>query len=180
MRVDGLGLLGKMCSSNTEEPARLYFLCGKMAAGKSTLAKELAREMDAVLLVQDEFLATLFPGEIRDIPDFVKFSGRVKEALTPLIQSLLSRGTPVVLDFPGNTRSQRAWFRELFERAGAEHELHFVDASDALCKRQLRERSKDLPAGSSFTTDAEFDAITAYFQAPADDEAFNVVYHPRP
>jgi predicted kinase len=48
--------------------AKLIFLCGKMAAGKSTLARDLARRDDAVLLVQDEFLDHLFPGEITDIP----------------------------------------------------------------------------------------------------------------
>jgi predicted kinase len=36
--------------------AKLMFLCGKMAAGKSTLARELAERENAVLLVQDEFL----------------------------------------------------------------------------------------------------------------------------
>src|SRR5687768_8532859 len=113
------------------------FLCGKMAAGKSTLARELARRENAVLLVQDEFLDRLFPGEITDIPGFVKYSSRLKSALGPHVCALLSRGISVVLDFPGNTRAQRAWFRELFERANAGHELHFVDVSDAVCRRQL-------------------------------------------
>src|SRR5687767_8153685 len=148
-------------------PAKLIFLCGKMAAGKSTLARELARRENAVLLVQDEFLDRLFPGEITDIPGFVKCSSRLKNAFGPLVCALLRRGISVVLDFPGNTIAQRTWFRELFEHADAEHELHFVDASDALCKRQLKERSKDSPAGTPWTTDAEFEAITAYFQPPS-------------
>jgi len=88
-------------------------------------------------------------------------------------------GLSVVLDFAANTRAQRAWFREIFERAQVEHELHLVDASDALCKRQLKERTKHLPAGSPWTTDAEFDAVTIYFQPPSDDEAFNVIRHER-
>jgi predicted kinase len=158
----------------------LIFLCGKMAAGKSTLARELARRENAVLLVQDELLDHLFPGEITDIPGFVRCSSRLRSALGPHVSALLSRGITVVLDFPGNTRTQRAWFRELFERARAGHELHFVDASDAVCKRQLRERSNDAPAGAPWTTDAEFDAITAYFQRPSEDEGFNVVRHERP
>lgn len=58
-------------------------------------------------------------------------------------------------------------------------ELHFVDASDALCKRQLKERSKDLSAGTPWTTDAEFEAITVYFQPPSEDERFHVVRHER-
>ncbi len=150
-----------------------------MAAGKSTLAREIARREDAVLIVQDELLIKLFPGEVVDIPSFVKYSSRLRDALAEHICSLLSKGVSVVLDFPGNTRIQRAWFRELFERAIANHELHYVDVTDELCKRQLRERSKELTEGSAFTSDAEFDAITQYFQAPSDDENFNVIRHQR-
>jgi predicted kinase len=163
----------------SSERAKLYFLCGKMASGKSTLAGELARTNDAVVLNQDEFLETLYPGEIRTLQDFVRCSTRLRGALFVHVQALLSRGIPVVLDFPGNTRAQRQWFREIFEGARAGHELHFIDAPDELCKRQLRQRSAALPPGSAWTTDAEFDAITAYFQAPSDDENFNVVRHER-
>ena len=158
---------------------KLIFLCGKMAAGKSTLAADLAKRENAVLLVQDEFLNALFPGTITDIPGFVKCSSRLKAALAPHICALLSKGISVVLDFPGNTKAQRVWFRELIERANVEHELHFVDAPDAVCKAQLAERSNRLPAGAPWTTEAEFAAITAYFQPPSEDENFNVVRHER-
>ena len=159
--------------------AKLIFFCGKTAAGKSILARDLADREKAVLLVQDELLDTLYPGEITDIQGFVKFSTRLKNTLTPHVCALLSKGISVVLDFPGNTRAQRVWFRELIERANVEHELHFVDASDALCKSQLRERSKGLPDGTPWTREADFEAITAYFQAPSEDEKFNVVRHER-
>ena len=121
--------------------AKLIFLCGKMAAGKSTLARDLAQRENAVLLVQDEFLDRLFPGEITDIPGFVKCSSRLKNALGPHVCALLSKGISVVLDFPGNTKAQRAWFRGIFERANVEHELHFVDASDSLWERRRPLRS---------------------------------------
>lgn len=162
-----------------KQQGKLFFFCGKMAAGKSTLARETARREDAILVVQDEFLVRLFPGEVIDIPSFVKYSSRLNDALAGHICSLLSRGIFVVLDFPGNTRTQRTWFRELFERTNAEHELHYVDVTDELCKRQLRERSMNLAEGSAFMGDAEFDAITKYFQAPSDDENFNVIRHQR-
>ena len=159
--------------------AKLIFMCGKMAAGKTTLSRELAARENAVLLVQDDFLAALYPGEILDIPDFVRCSSRLRDALSQHICALLAKGVSVVLDFPGNTKKQRAWFRALFEQAGVAHELHFIDASDDLCKLQLKDRSKHLPAGSPWTTDADFDAITAYFEAPADEERFNVICHVR-
>ena len=160
-------------------PAKLMFMCGKMAAGKSMLARDLAERRNAILLVQDELLERLFPGEITDIPAFIDRSLRLRTALAPHICAMLSKGVSIVLDFPGNTRAQRAWFREIFERANVEHELHFVDASDAVCKRQLKDRTRRLALGTPWTTDAEFEAITAYFQPPADDEAYNVVRHER-
>lgn len=159
--------------------ATLYFMCGKMAAGKTTLARDLAERTGAVLLVQDDLLAALYPGAIVDLPDFTVCSTRVKNALGAHISAVLSTGASVVLDFPANTRRQREWFREIFERAQAAHELHFVDTPDALCKQQLRERSKDLPRDAPWTTDEEFEAITAYFRPPGPDEGFNVVRHER-
>lgn len=163
----------------TPTPAKLLFLCGKMAAGKSTLAKALAEREDAVLLVQDEWLERLFPGQIVEVADYLKYSRRLNAALAPHVRGLLARGLSVVLDFPANTRSQRAWFREVLDGSGAAHELHYVDASDALCKRQLTQRSAHLPPGTPWTSEAEFDAITALFQPPGDDEGFTVIRHPR-
>jgi predicted kinase len=159
--------------------AKLIFFCGKMAAGKSTLAGKLAAQERAVVLSQDTLVEQLFPGEIVDIPSFVKYAGRLTSAIGPHVVALLALGHSVVLDFPGNTRSQRAWFRTLFEQAGADHELHFIDASDALCKQQLKERSKHLPPGTPWTSEAEFDMIMAHFLPPADDEQFNVIRHDR-
>ena len=85
------------------ERAKVYFMCGKMAAGKSTYARELAQTKNAVLLIQDELLDAFYPGEILSIQDFVKYSARLRGALSLHIQDLLSRGVSVILDFPGNT-----------------------------------------------------------------------------
>ena len=162
-----------------EEKASLHFFCGKMAAGKSTLAAALAKDTNAVLLVEDDWLSQLYPEEISDIQDYIRYSARLKDILSGHVVSLLSQGVSVVLDFPANTKDQRNWFRSIYEQANAAHTLHFIDVSDALCKRQLKERSKDKPEGSAFTSDAEFDAITKYFQAPSEDEGFNIVRYQR-
>jgi predicted kinase len=95
------------------------------------------------------------------------------------VVALLSRGLPVVLDFPGNTRNQRAWFREIIERAGVPHELHVLDTPDATCKAQLKARSAHLPPGTPWTSDADFELISSHFRAPAQDEGFNIVVHRR-
>jgi predicted kinase len=156
-------------------PATLYFVCGKMAAGKSTHARELARTRAAVLLEEDHFLATLFGGAIHSVEDYLLYSSRVRDALSDHIVALLRRGISVVLDFPANTPNQRRWFRLLIDGSHCEHELHYLDVADDVCKAQLRERSKALPAGTPWTTDAEFEAVTKYFQPPSAEEGFNVI-----
>ena len=157
----------------------LLFLCGKMAAGKSTLARELATRENAMLFVQDEWLDALYPNGVINVATYLEYSGRINKLLAPVVVDLLSRGVSVVIDFPGNTRNQRAWFREIIERAGAVHELHFLDTADAICKAQLKGRSAHLPPGTPWTSEADFELISSHFRAPAEDEGFNVVVHRR-
>jgi predicted kinase len=54
-------------------PGEAALFCGKMAAGKSTLSKALARQEQAILLVQDAGSRTCFP-EILDVPDYIRCS----------------------------------------------------------------------------------------------------------
>lgn len=156
---------------------KLFFLCGKMAAGKSTLARELASREDAMLFEQDHWADTLFPNMIVNVATYLEYSGRINRLIAPIVVDVLRRGTPVVMDFPANTVNQRAWFRSIIDHAGVEHELHFVDTPDDVCRAQLRARSAHLPPGTKWTTDEDFDLISSHFRAPADDEGFTVVRH---
>ena len=158
---------------------KLLFLCGKMAAGKSTLAREIAAREKAMLFVQDDWLDALYPNGVINVATYLEYSGRINKLLAPVVVDLLSRGVSVVLDFPGNTRNQRAWFREIIERAGAAHELHYLDTPDAICKAQLKARSADLPPGTPWTSEADFELISSHFRAPAEDEGFDIVVHRR-
>jgi predicted kinase len=163
-------------------PGSLIFMCDKMAAGKTTLARRLAQEHHGSLLAQDELLERLYPGEFVDFAAFVKRSAQLRAALAPHIVALLALGLPVILDFPGNTRSARRWFRELFELAGAHHELHLINASDELCRRQLKARSlaQGLAPGAKWTTSQDVAEVTSYFDPPSEAEQFNVIVHQRP
>ncbi|WP_455756725.1 AAA family ATPase [Sulfurimonas sp.] len=153
---------------------KLHFLCGKMAAGKSTLSKKLSQENNAILLCEDEMLSKLYPVEITTIQDYLKYSERLKSILKEHIIELLKQGNNVVLDFPANTKNQRAWFREIFESAKVEHLLHYIDKSDEVCKAQLRKRNENLPDNAPLTCEETFDAITKYFEVPQSEEEFNI------
>ncbi len=156
--------------------AELHFLCGKIAAGKSTLAKALAAQNRAVVLSEDEWLPLLYPDELLTIPDYMCYSTRLKKVVGPLVRDLLAAGVTVVLDFPANTMEQRRWMKELADSTGAPHTLHYLDVSDEVCKDRLKARN----AGGDHpfeVTDEQFAKITSHFVPPSEGEGFRMVVH---
>ena len=90
--------------------------------------------------------------------------------------SLLNEGLSVVMDFPANTLQQRRWLRGLFDAADVNHELHFIDVFDDVCKRRLRERNKSSQHAYQ-TNEQEYELFTRFFVPPTDDEGFNLIIH---
>lgn len=153
----------------------LHLLCGKIAAGKSTLSAELGAAPGTVTLAEDVWLARLYSGEIRTVADYVRCAARLREAMTPHVEALLRAGLSVVLDFPANTRANRAWMRGIIDRTGVSHRLYYLDVPDEVCRARLQLRNA---AGTHdfAASDADYDAITAYFVTPQPDEGFEVVH----
>lgn len=154
----------------------LYLLCGKIGAGKSTLARRLASRPATLLISEDHWTSTLFADELRTIDDYGRLSARLRAAVAPHIVDILQKGLSVVLDFPANTERQRAWMRSLIDLAGVPHELHHLDVPDELCRRRLRQRNAR--GEHQFqVSDQEFDQFTRHFVPPGPDEGFNVIVH---
>ncbi|MFC7367151.1 AAA family ATPase [Vreelandella zhaodongensis] len=153
----------------------LIFFCGKMGAGKSMLSASIARERGAVLFSEDEWLAALFPGDINNFNDYISYSSRLKPLLRTHVEQILMAGTTVVLDFPGNTRKQRAWFKDIYSQCQIPHELHYVVADDEICLKQLKQRQKEQPERAQFDTEEVFRMVTGYFEPPEESEGFNIL-----
>lgn len=157
--------------------ACLHLLCGKAGAGKSTLSKQLAAKHSAILISEDIWLARLFSDQMKTFDDYLKFSQRGRSVVGPLVVDLLAAGQNVVLDFPANTRASRAWFRSLYESAGAGNVLHFLDVPDAVCLAQIDRRNIERPEGSHHITPEVFAHVSSFFEAPEASEGFQIELH---
>jgi predicted kinase len=157
------------------QPATLHMLCGKIAAGKSTLSAKLAMSPSTMVISEDRWIAQLYP-EIESIADYTRCSERLRGVLTPHIVSLLRLGVSVVLDFHANTVASRNWMRALFEEARADHRLHFLDVPDDVCRARLHARNAS-GAHDYLPDDAVFDEVTSFFVPPGPDEQFNVIHY---
>ncbi|HVT78102.1 MAG TPA: ATP-binding protein [Acidimicrobiales bacterium] len=107
--------------------ARLYVMCGLPGAGKTTRAKELAAEHNAVRMTPDDILADLWDQEAR---------ASLEAAMWDEAQALLAAGTNVVIDFGSWARAERDVLREGARRIGVEVELCYLDLPlDELVRR---------------------------------------------
>jgi len=153
------------------ERGTLHFISGRLAAGKTSLARRLIADHKAVLFCEDVWLSKLSDG-ISSFDDYLKWSRRCRSVMGPLITDILRAGSSVVLDFAGNRIDERAWALHLSEEAGSPHVLHFLDVDEEECLRRLLLRNQSKPNGLYFasTTEAEFRAICKYFQLPKPEE----------
>lgn len=156
----------------------LHFICGRLASGKTTLAREIVKANQAVMICEDVWLSKLSDG-IRTFDDYLIWSRRCRSLMGPLIVDILRSGSSVVLDFAGNTRSERAWVRTLFETAGVPHVLHCLTVPEEVCLQRLKQRNEQKPEGLFFaeTSEADFFLITSYFQLPQEEENFHVKFY---
>jgi len=152
----------------------LTFFCGKMGAGKSTNSSAIAKDRNAVLLSEDEWLESIFPNKVRSLDSYIEYSNILKPQIKKLVQSILSTGTDVVMDFPANTISQRDWFREIFTEIEAPHNLVYIELENEDCLKQIEKRRIEQPERAETDTQEVFEHVTKYFVEPNSDEGFNL------
>lgn len=154
----------------------LHMLCGKIAAGKSTLSSGLAGQDRTVLIAEDDWLNALFAEEMATAADYVRCAAKLRQAMGPHVAALLNAGVSVVLDFPANTVENRAWMRDILQATSAAHQLHVLDVPDEVCLARLRARNAqgDHPFAA---TEAQFRQFSKHYVPPSPEEGFNVVLH---
>ena len=152
--------------------ATLHMLCGKIAAGKSTLSAKLGRAEKTLVISEDRWIDQLYRPELKTLADFFERCERLRATLAPHVVDLLRADVSVVLDFHANTVRSRRWMRALFEEAEASHRLHFLDLPDEVCRARMHARKA---AGGSGVSDADFDHVTSFFVPPDPSEGFNVI-----
>jgi predicted kinase len=145
--------------------ATLFLICGLPCAGKTTLARVIEVERNALRLTPDEWM-------IRIVGD--GFDEKKREAVEAVQWEIATRvltlGVNVVIDFGLWTRAERADFRARAEAIGAKTKLIYLDISREERLRRLAARNAALPPDAFPVTEARFDFFTSVFETPTTDE----------
>lgn len=145
-----------------------------MGSGKSTKSSAIAKERNAVLLSEDEWLESIFPNKVRSLDSYMEYSNQLKPQIKKLVQSILNTGTDVVMDFPANTVSQRSWFKDIFSEIDAPHNLVYIELENEDCLKHIAKRRIEQPERAETDTPELFEQVTKYFVEPNSNEGFNL------
>lgn len=142
---------------------RLILVCGLPGAGKTTLARTLTLELDAVRLCPDEWLADLgfdlFDESARD---------RVEQRLWALAEDLVAVGATVVLENGFWGRAERDEKRLHARALGVPVELRYLDVP--LEELQRRVAARNNVSGSVVVPVELLSEYQGMFEAPTQAE----------
>ncbi|HUZ15826.1 MAG TPA: ATP-binding protein [Gaiellaceae bacterium] len=143
----------------------LYLTCGLPGSGKTTLARRLAVERDALRFTKDELVLALggdlYDDELRD---------RVEAKLIELAFELLAGGRSCILDFGLWSREERDALRLRARAQGVRVELHVLEVEPDELLRRIAERYEEAPHTTAEISPEQLSAWAASFERPDNAE----------
>ena len=149
--------------------ATLHLMIGLPCSGKTTYARQLARETRALLLSLDVWHLKLFGDDVGHEHHDERHM-RIEKIMWDVAKHVLELGGDVVLDYGCWARVERDDYRNRAKELGADFKLHYMDVPYSELYRRLEERNRNHPEGSFKIPKAEMDKYIPIFQPPTADE----------
>ena len=151
-----------------------HLIYGPVGSGKSTYARKLAFDTNAIRFAMDEWMHALFADDRPQSMDLGWALSRVArcEALIwSTCEEILASGRDVVLELGATREADRNRIKALVEAAGHRISFHFIDADRDVRWQRVLKRNADKGQTYSFeVTPAMFDAMERYFEPPTEKE----------
>ena len=149
---------------------QVHLICGKVGAGKTTYARRVADERNALLLTLDEWLLHFYEEPMSR----EAFDARVAlciEMMMRIAERLVVLNTETVLDCGFWRRSVRDDVRSRVRGAGGQVVLYYVELPADERWKRIESRNGALDASTHHIDRAMFEMFEGWFDEPSSDEA---------
>ena len=143
----------------------LFLTVGLPCAGKTTSARLIESERDALRLTKDEWVKALYGDENPPAAQ-----GVIEGRLIQVGLRALEVGTNVVIDFGLWSRDERSALRQAAHDVGATAEIRYLEVEPAEQRRRLHQRQSEAPGTSWPMSDEELAEWAADFEIPTPGE----------
>ncbi len=147
----------------------LILICGLPGSGKTTLAKRLESERDAIRLCPDEWIEQLL-AHPDDIAERDRLRDPVEDLQWDLAQTYLSKGLTVILEYGFWSEEERTILALTAVELGAKVELHYLEAGHDELWRRIQKRNAGLEESTWKMTREDAELGWRIFRAPMQDE----------
>ena len=153
----------------------VHFLCGYMGFGKSTIARKLSLQYNAVILNDDEFIRRLFG---RDLPEeeFRLAHKKVTKFTWELGERIVSVGTSVIFDRGFWSKESRKYAVERAEKFCESILFHQIECDMETAKQRVLSRTGNNEEALAIT-EATFDLFAERYEPISPEENLNVIYY---
>ena len=152
--------------------AKVIITCGKVCSGKTTYAKSLCKERQAILLSVDEAMLTIFGNDAGQMHD--EYTERIKAYLKKSAADAVKRGIDVVMDWGLWTKQERSEIRAYFQEKGIEIEIHYLKIDCTEWKCRIGKRNEELIKNGGneayFVDEGLLNKCISRFEEPENEE----------
>jgi predicted kinase len=161
-------------TKRTNQGATLHLIHGYIGSGKTTFARRLAEEREAVLFCLDAWLVCLFASDPPvELP--VHALPRVEALIADCCEAILRAGVDVVYDHGLWSRTARDVARQLAERVGAVARLYWVTCPEEIALQRVARRNERLDGETYYIVPETFQALKTRFESLGADEPHELV-----
>ena len=119
----------------------LHLVVGLPCSGKTTFAKNLEKEINALRLTPDEWQLRLY-GQDLEHPDHDWRHSTIEDLMWRIAASVLGHGVPVILDYGFWAKIERDDYRSRAKSLGIPSTIHFIDTPTEILLRRLEIRNE--------------------------------------
>jgi predicted kinase len=146
----------------------IHLIHGFIGFGKTTFAKKLEKEVNAIRFTHDEWLHHFYGPE--DSKDFYEKSDKIHSFMEKMEDKLLKLGQSVIIDSGAWSKKGRNKIRQKAKKFGANFILYSIDCPIETALKRTVYRTKDTPKDSMHISKKVFQELLKKFEPLEKDE----------